>query len=552
MTKKLTMLLPMAAALPLFFAGCDAADDTFVEDGAGKAPLSVRGYSKGESMEAFAKALSKAVYGSTEVRAFVKNKALEMIDNNHNVFYPKVKDADVDGRDFQSVLLSYAGESRAVVENVLDSVPLLNIHLPELAGNKVEGLDVSDSGLSVLLGNTLYLNGEAVDTLSPTEVPGFHVLVVCESSTFNVKAAATRSGETAVYEYVDDVFNPAVTPIAGTRAGESVEYETLAEKYTDRGYVSVGDLDPLLVQAYNNSGGNKRAVRNMLYYGLDNPNGSVESYRSDFSDCIYRIKISPSAFVDMEKVAVAKEGDDKELFHKSTESKPQRLTRDEVLRRLLTGQAFCLQFHVESEALGQNVPTEKIRIYALPDKIFNLKIKETRRHPTLFRHTKYTYEIEKNGIRSKWYYPLDFGHDTRLNRWNVGCDPIQKRIVMYIVNPDAGADREITESYTTTYLAGAELGFSLGLEKKDALVNAGINGKLSSSQTVTKQITTKYTVKEQDKELGSFTFNYFDDYPVEAVTQTGEVVLTRKGKGAIETSIVPVSNHYYLIGRYNK
>lgn len=45
-----------------------------------------------------------------------------------------------------------------------------------------------------------------------------------------------------------------------------------------------------------------------------------------------------------------------------------------------------------------------------------------------------------------------------------------------------------------------------------------------------------------------FDFNYFDDYPIEDVTSNGFVIPIRKGKGIIETSILPISNKFYTIG----
>lgn len=33
---------------------------------------------------------------------------------------------------------------------------------------------------------------------------------------------------------------------------------------------------------------------------------------------------------------------------------------------------------------------------------------------------------------------LDYGHDTRLNEWNIAKDPINKKVVVYLINPDEG------------------------------------------------------------------------------------------------------------------
>ena len=43
------------------------------------------------SLESFSVILSKAVYESKDVRSFIKEKAIEMYDNDYDVFYPVVK-----------------------------------------------------------------------------------------------------------------------------------------------------------------------------------------------------------------------------------------------------------------------------------------------------------------------------------------------------------------------------------------------------------------------------------------------------------------------------
>ena len=44
--------------------------------------------------------------------------------------------------------------------------------------------------------------------------------------------------------------------------------------------------------------------------------------------------------------------------------------------------------------------------------------------------------------------------------------------------------------------------------------------------------------------------NYFDDYPIESVVRGNYVVPIRKGRGVIETSILPISNEFYTQKRF--
>lgn len=78
----------------------------------------------------------------------------------------------------------------------------------------------------------------------------------------------------------------------------SVEYDNLDEKYTERGYIPKGDIDPLLIDAYNNSKNQQRATRYMMYYGLSNVSQTPTAMKPDIKDCIFRFKISQNAFRD--------------------------------------------------------------------------------------------------------------------------------------------------------------------------------------------------------------------------------------------------------------
>lgn len=412
---------------------------------------------------------------------------------------------------------------------------------------KVENMDISDNEIPVLFQNRLYYAGTLMDSLTVGEVPGFNVFVVCESGSIRPKNKLTRSTNECyineMYEYVDRTFNPSFINTTSTRA--SVEYEDLDEKYTERGYVPSTDIDPLLIQAYNNSQTQKRATRYLMYYGLNNINQTPTAMRPDIKDCILRFKIAPDAFSRFEDIA---KGENKPLFYDKVTHEKTQLTREEVLQHILTGRSFCFLFKIEGSVNGSIVNSESMTIYAAPDKIFNLKIKESKRHKTMFRHTKYTYTIDRTGIKSKWFYPLDNGNDTRLNRWDVSKDPIEKKIVVYLINPDEGFTKDVTETYSVTYISGGEVGgnISIPIDK----INLGINGKLNSSNTISKTITSKYTITQRNERIDEFQFNYFDDYPIERVWNDSYVVPIRQGKGVIETSILPISNEFFTQKRF--
>ena len=103
------------------------------------------------NMERFAEILSKAVAQNREVRAFFKNEAQQKIDNDYNVFYPISKRKAVGEVSLEQMLAKYADETE--LAEIQAAVPLLNIHLPELAGSTVAALDPDDEELPVLYNN---------------------------------------------------------------------------------------------------------------------------------------------------------------------------------------------------------------------------------------------------------------------------------------------------------------------------------------------------------------------------------------------------------------
>lgn len=82
-----------------------------------------------------------------------------------------------------------------------------------------------------------------------------------------------------------------------------------------------------------------------MYHGLSSINQTPTAMRPDIKDCIFRFKIAPAAFSDIENVA---DGNNTHpLFNKDTYNKKAPLSREKVLERLLTGRKFCFLFTIE-------------------------------------------------------------------------------------------------------------------------------------------------------------------------------------------------------------
>lgn len=545
--RKHFLTLSVCVFLGLFALSCSQDKD---DDFSSKPKQESVNVNKDESIARFAEILSKAAYERQDVRNFLKTEALEKFDNGYNVFYGIVKDKKVDGTNtFREILASYA-ESKEELENIETEAPLLNVHLPQIANLKVSEMDTQDQETPILCGNKFYLNGEAVDTLGDDQIPAFTLFVVDESGSVRKKGNSLKSTDASLsinseYEFVDPAFSPNLSQknILKTSGNEKLD-----DKYLPSGLVPVKDIDPMVVQAYKNSTQNLRATRAMVYYGMSTPTGIPGTLRRDVYDCIFRFKIAGDAFERLEKIAT--ENGNNPFFNGSTSNEKTTLSREEVIRRLLTGRAFCFMFRIEGILNGQTVATEGMKIYVTPEKLFNLYIDEARRHPTMFRRTKYTYSINKGNIKEKWYYPMDHGHDTRLNEWDIAYQPITKRVVVYLVNPNDGVTKNITERYNVTYVTSNEVGADITGKIKE-IVTIGVNGKISNSTTKTKEVTTTYTVTSQNEKLDEFYFDFFNDFPIKLMSSDGKfLVPIKKGKGIIETSILPISDLYYTYGRF--
>lgn len=502
--------------------------------------------SKEQAMTVFSQTLSKAVTQNAEVRDFIKTQAMKRFDNGYDVFYPLVKDLPLeDGRTFKEVLSQYA-PSTSSLDKIEQAVPLLNVFLPEFAGCKVSELDTSDDELPVLYDNQFYVNGEVVDTLGANDLPGFNVLSVCESSTVCKKSASTRAASdldiNGEYEYIDEAFVPTSRP---TRNIYYTEYDEPSEK-ADSGYVEASDLDPKLVKAWDNAKGNIFATRYLMYYGLNSEKDAVDASKiqPDVRDCIYGIRISPTALSDILKTAEGGELNDHKLFYDGSFSvKSHEAARSTIFQRLLTGQKIKLNFYVENIQDGVAQTANPISVYAAPEELFNIAVDVNRRHKTKFRHTQYTYTINKSNFKPKWFYPLEHGSNTILDTWNIANSPLQRRIIVYIVNPNKGKTINKQESYSVQTLKSKESSVSFNFDFFDT-IKAGVSGKTSNSSTITHTFSLSYSVSETDLFLGDIQFDFFKDYPI-VRKKDNWYVLNRQGHGAIDCALVPLTTEHY-------
>lgn len=515
--------------------------------------------SKEQSMIHFANILSKASYANKSVRAFLKAQALKRIDNDYNVFYPLAKDELIDGKNsFRSALLQFTDEEK--LSQIEANLPLLNIYIPDFTSKGITALDTEDMEIPVLAGRSLYVNGEYVDSIPENTLPGYHLFVVTESGSIQLSNSVTRSANSlsgSRYEYVADCFNPAISREEKlvTRSNDNPEYDAPSRKHDSEGEIPVEELDDVLVEAYKNSMTNRRMTRSMMYYGMKNINDAPSTLRGDVHECIFRFKIAPGSFEELQRVATGDYPEfsqqRKNLIYKTHVSQDKHpLSRTEILNKMLTGRAFCFLFQLEGQVNGNIVRSEEMKVYARPEQLFNFRISWSKRHKTAFRRSRYYYDLIVKEAKPKWFYPLDHSHDTRLNRWDITRDPLAKRIKIFLINPDEGTTETRKEEYEVTLTTAQNVELTAEADI-DSVVKLGANGKLGKTHVERRLVSTEYTLKKNNMFIDEFYFDFFEDYPISELTDKNTYVLpARKGKGIIEMSILPITHDYFNVKRF--
>lgn len=485
----------------------------------------------------FSEILSKAVAQNKNVRDFLKTKALERIDNDFNVFYPVVKDELIDGKTFESILNQYSTDSINLLA-ITKVIPLLNIHIPELFDNKVAELDIEDDEIPVLNGLDLYYNGELIDTLAADELPAFNLLVVNESSSIRKRSSISKSKNglflNSEYEYVDDVFNPNCRiPITKTSG-----HEKNSISHHLSGFVLPDYLDPALRTSFAISQNKKTATRAVMYYNMNSIDDTNLELRPDVRDCIFRFQLNPDGFDKYEKTA-----NDKSIFDNSCSNKKTSLTREEVLKKLINGEQFKFRFVIEyNNSTQSTIKPKTIEFYVNVEDLYDFYINESYKHSTVFgRHSKYSYKLDSEQTRSKWYYPLEHRKDTRLERWDLKQDAIAKYIAVYLVHKDAGSTISYTQKYSQTKVRSGKIGTEI---KWDTIIKLGIDGEFNASNTTSHDASITYSYSPKDIFLGEVSIDFFQDYPIEKLDFLS-AKLNNYGSGEISLSLVPITNTFY-------
>lgn len=481
----------------------------------------------------FAKLLSQAASNSAEVRSFLKKEALAQFDNDYDVFYPLVKDKIVsDNQSFRDVLLSYCKKENELTQ-IEQSLPLLNIMVPDLSlfwDFNATNWNINDKEVAVLCrddkNNTLYENGENIGKLPMGEIPAFPCLVVKNNERMKVASVNARSGG-ATYEFANDAFDGSKR--VRTRHSETdndLETTEDLDRYVDKEVVATS------VKAWQEFEDVPNAYqRDYIYYGIDKTN-TPRTLNRNIREKLYRFRINAYAFG---KIASA---DNDPGLQEYTQNK-RSLSDEEILQKIWTDGNFEFQFKSYIAEESNKEIMEHLLTFSIKAKeVFSIeKVHVHHKNSTMFRHSKNTYSVEINNLRSKWIYPEKISPNADNQIFILPWDIYNRSlsIYLYVEEFDLGKTIKKTVAFANEFT-----------NKSDFSVEGGgsIDGVLTAklgygfSHTNTSIISTKVTTTVGSDELGTLSFFFYD--PIIRAESNNTYKLYDVSSGDVTATILPI------------
>lgn len=472
-----------------------------------------------EAQKEFAIILSQAVYNNEPLRKFIKTEAIRQFDNDHDVFYPYVKNKKVDhDLTFRDLLLSYTNEQK--LRQIEESLPLLTILVPDLSfmeAFNVEDWDTSEPEVATTYaeGNTFstfYGAGDSILSLNVGEIPDFPFMVVKSNERMKVVQSSTRAGEAPVYAFVDEAFNAKSN--TGTRGGKSGwSDKNIDSQYIEstEPYLQASEIDPLVLQAYakypNNENG---CMREYIYYGVGDPSRTQGVLNTQYAEKLYKFKVLP--------IAYSKISDDKTsstldptiptnnyTSHKSSELSDEKLIQ--FYQSIWTTGNYEFVFTIFQGNSSSTLSSVVKYVSVMPTQLFQLKsIRHQKIGKSFWRHSKHEYKvIVEYNIDSKWVNIKDLiGSDLFVftDPWDLS----QKSLDYTITVEEYDKSAEITKQCSTSVQYVLKSEFSTSIEATPIKTTFGISGTETTYETVSYQV--KYN--EGNDDLGQDNVNYFD------------------------------------------
>ena len=486
----------------------------------------------------FAKALSKAVSNSLEVRKFLKTEAMAQFDNDYDIFYPLVKNKIVcDNQSLRDILLSYCKDENELIQ-IEQSLPLLNILVPDLSlfwDFNAEKWNVDDKEVSVICrddkDNTLYEDGENIGKMTTGDIPDFPCLVVKNNERMKVSSVNTRSGE-ATYEFLSDAFD------GSKRKPQTRHYEediNLQPTEDLEAYVNGSEIMESVKNAWNEFKNVPNAYqRDYIYYGItkENKPGTLNRY---IREKLYRFRIAANAYS-----AINDPTQDPTL--QDTQKNKGYLTNEEIIQKIWTDGNF--EFHFKSYISGEDskeAMEAKLTFTINPRDAFSLeKIHLKHKNSTAFRQSKNFYTVDANNLRSKWIYPEKSDKNADDLVFTLPWDLYNKSLSIFMFVEEWDKGQTITQEKTVVSEFVNKADFSI--EGSGSIGKVSLSTKLGYGFSHTKTVSNKATIQTtvESDPLGTLYFQYND--PIIRDEINGTYKLYNVSSGSVVATLLPVDS----------
>lgn len=486
----------------------------------------------------FAKALSKAVSNSLDVRKFLKAEAVAQFDNDYDIFYPLVKNKIAyDNQSLRDILLSYCKDENELVQ-IEQSLPLLNILVPDLSlfwDFNAEKWNVDDKEVSVICrddkDNTLYENGENIGKMTTGDIPDFPCLVVKNNERMKVSSVKTRSGE-ATYEFLSDAFDGSKRKLQTRHYEEDINLQPTEDL---EAYVNGSEIMSSVKDAWNEFKNVPNAYqRDYIYYGItkENKPGTLNRY---IREKLYRFRIAANAYS-----AINDPTQDPTL--QDTQKNKGYLTNEEIIQKIWTDGNF--EFHFKSYISGEDskeAMEAKLTFTINPRDAFSLeKIHLKHKNSTAFRQSKNFYTVDAKNLRSKWIYPEKSDKNADDLVFTLPWDLYNKSlsIFMFVEEWDKGQTITQEKSVVSEFINKADF----SIEGSGSIGKVSLSTKLGYGFSHTKTVSNKATIQTtvESDPLGTLYFQYND--PIIRDEINGTYKLYNVSSGSVVATLLPVDS----------
>ncbi|MFH6944505.1 hypothetical protein [Flavobacterium sp. FlaQc-50] len=233
----------------------------------------------------FGKSLVKSLAESKALRDLIKNKSLEMFDNDYEVLYQMIKDERLEGNiTVREIILKNLG-SEALLNLIEVSNPALTFFVPELPENSFSASiwdtekQIPKVAIALTTSNDVPIINEdgTEDIIKAKEIPSFPVIVIKDNERVVVsrnkgfgklKTRSLRNASGIEFKFIDDCFDKSKN----------------AKKETSRNISSVA-LDTKIINAYNMYATADGWHRDFIYYGIT-PTTTKGPFKYDFQETV--------------------------------------------------------------------------------------------------------------------------------------------------------------------------------------------------------------------------------------------------------------------------